>query len=176
MIKCGKKGVNIMKKENIKKCIIVLFAIYCLVLIYVLFLHNTYRYEFNAIGINDYFSEEHMQMVNIVPFKTIFGYFQRLVNHRINTDIVVRNLFVNLVLFLPMGMAIPVLCENKINKFWKFLILIILMTFIIEIIQFISMRGTADIDDVILNSIGGCIGYGIIQIKPIGKLLKIDEQ
>ena len=164
-----------MKKETIKKVVATLFALYCVVLLYVLFLHNTYRYEFCAIGVNSYFSEEHMSMINIVPFKTIFGYFQRLMNHTINTDIVVRNLFVNLVLFLPMGMAVPVLFEKKINKFWKFLLFIVISTFAIEIIQFLTMRGTADIDDIILNSLGGCIGYGIIQIKPIKRFLKLDE-
>ena len=164
-----------MKKETIKKVVATLFALYCVVLLYVLFLHNTYRYEFGAIGVNFYFSEEHMSMINIVPFKTIFGYFQRLMNHTINTDIVVRNLFVNLVLFLPMGMAVPVLFEKKINKFWKFLLFIVITTFAIEIIQFLTMRGTADIDDIILNSLGGCIGYGIIQIKPIKRFLKLDE-
>lgn len=164
-----------MKKETIKKVVATLFALYCVVLLYVLFLHNTYRYEFGAIGVNSYFSEEHMSMINIVPFKTIFGYFQRLMNHTINTDIVVRNLFVNLVLFLPMGMAVPVLFEKKINKFWKFLLFIVITTFAIEIIQFLTMRGTADIDDIILNSLGECIGYGIIQIKPIKRFLKLDE-
>ena len=164
-----------MKKETIKKVVATLFVLYCIVLLYVLFLHNTYRYEFGAIGVNSYFSEEHMSMINIVPFKTIFGYFQRLMNHTINTDIVVRNLFVNLVLFLPMGMAVPVLFEKKINKFWKFLLFIVITTFAIEIIQFLTMRGTADIDDIILNSLGGCIGYRIIQIKPIKRFLKLNE-
>ena len=67
------------------------------------------------------------------------------------------------------------LFEKKINKFWKFLLFIVITTFAIEIIQFLTMRGTADIDDIILNSLGGCIGYGIIQIKPIKRFLKLDE-
>ena len=74
-----------------------------------------------------------------------------------------------------MGMAVPVLFEKKINKFWKFLLFIVISTFAIEIIQFLTMRGTADIDDIILNSLGGCIGYEIIQIKPIKRFLKLDE-
>ena len=167
--------VKIYEERNYKKsCSNIICVILCCIIICT-FLHNTYRYEFGAIGVNSYFSEEHMSMINIVPFKTIFGYFQRLMNHTINTDIVVRNLFVNLVLFLPMGMAVPVLFEKKINKFWKFLLFIVITTFVIEIIQFLTMRGTADIDDIILNSLGGCIGYGIIQIKPIKRFLKLDE-
>lgn len=163
-----------MKKENIKKCIIFLFILYCLALVYVLFLHNSHRVRLNTFGIN-IFSREHIEMCNIVPFKTISEYFQRMTEHTINTDIVVTNLLVNLILFLPMGMAIPVLCEKKINKFWKFLLFIIFLTFLIEIIQFITLMGSTDIDDIILNTIGGCIGYGIVQIKFIRKLLKLDE-
>lgn len=114
-------------------------------------------------------------MINIIPLKTVIGYGQRLASHTINTDIVVRNIIVNLILFLPMGMSIPVLFEKRINKFWKFLIFILVITFVIEFIQFFTMRGTADIDDIILNSIGGCVGYGIIQIKCIRNLLKLEE-
>ena len=163
-----------MKKETIKKCIILLFIIYCLALVYVLFLHNSYRVGLNTFGVK-LFTKEHLDMCNIIPFKTIVEYFERIKNHTINTNIVVTNLLVNLILFLPMGMAIPVLCEKKINKFWKFLIFIIILTCIIEIIQFVTLMGTTDVDDIILNTIGGCIGYGIVQIKFIRKILKLDE-
>jgi glycopeptide antibiotics resistance protein len=50
-----------------------------------------------------------------------------------------------------------------------------ILVLIIEIIQFITFMGSADIDDLILNTIGAIIGYGIIKIKMIRKLLKIDE-
>ena len=101
-----------MKKESIKKCIMILFILYCLALVYVLFLNNLHRTGLNTFGIS-VFSKEHIEMCNIVPFKTIFEYFQRLAEHTINTNIVVMNLLVNLILFLPMGMAIPVLFEKN---------------------------------------------------------------
>lgn len=163
-----------MKKESIKKSIIILFILYCFALVFVLFLHNSHRVRLNTFGIS-LFSKEHLEMCNIVPFKTIHDYFKRMTEHTINTDIVVTNLLVNLILFLPMGMAIPVLYEKKFNKFWKFLLFIVLLTFLIEVIQFITLMGSTDIDDVILNTIGGCIGYGIVQIKFIRKLLKLDK-
>ncbi len=165
-----------MKKESIKKCIMILFGLYCLALVYVLFLNNLHRTGLNTFGIISVFSKEHIEMCNIVPFKTIFEYFQRLAEHTINTNTVVMNLLVNLILFLPMGMAIPVLFEKKINKFWKFLLFIIFITFLVEIIQFITLSGSTDIDDIILNTISGCIGYGIVQLKFVRKLLKLDKQ
>ena len=163
-----------MKKETIKKCITILFFLYCLALVYVLFLNNLHRIGLNSFGIS-VFSKEHIEMCNIIPFKTIFEYFQRIMEHTINTDIVVMNLSVNLILFLPMGMAIPVLFDKKINKFWKFLLFLIFITFLVEIIQFITLSGSTDIDDIILNTIGGCIGYGIVQLKFVKKILKLDE-
>lgn len=53
---------------------------------------------------------------------------------------------------------------------------IIFITFLVEIIQFITLSGSTDIDDIILNTIGGCIGYGIVQLKFVRKLLKLDKQ
>lgn len=164
-----------MKKENIKKCIMVMFILYCLTLIFVLFLHNSHRVGLNTFGISK-FSKQHIEMCNFIPFKTICGYFNRLAKNTINTNIVITNILVNLILFLPMGMAVPVLFEKKINKFWKFLLFIIALTLLIEILQFITLMGSSDIDDVILNTIGGCIGYGIIKINFVRKILKLGEQ
>lgn len=149
-----KKVINIVKGLSI---------VYCLALIYVLFMHNNYRYGMN------------FRLFNFIPFNTIMGYFKRLSEGTINTSIVVQNLAVNLILFLPMGMSLPVIFENKINKFWKFLIISIIVITLVEIIQFITMIGSADIDDIILNTMGACIGYVIVHINFVRKILKLDE-
>ena len=137
-----------MKKQIIKKAVGVLFIIYCLCLIYVLFLPNLHRMGYSFYS-----------MYNITPFKTIFEYFTLLKNNQINTDIVIRNIGVNLLLFLPMGFAMPILFGKKINSIGRFACFIVLITLLVEIIQFLTKTGTGDIDDVILNSVGGIIGY-----------------
>lgn len=157
-----------------KKVIKALFIIYILALIYILFLHNSYRVGLNTFNI-ERFSKEHLKMCNIIPFHTIVNYFDRLAHHTINTNIVVTNLLVNLILFFPMGIALPILHKKKFDQFWKFLIFIIIITVLVEILQFITLMGGADVDDVILNTIGACIGYTIIQIKSIRKILNLEE-
>lgn len=152
-----------MKKENILRCIKILFVLYCVALIYVLFMHNNYRYGMS------------FRLYNIIPFDTIMGYFTKLSDQTINTSIVIQNLSVNLILFLPMGMALPIIFKNKINKLWKFLLIMLAIIVSVEIIQYIFMVGSADIDDVILNLIGALIGYGIVHISFIRKLLKLDQ-
>lgn len=149
-----------MKRKIIKG----LFVVYILGLIYVLFLHNSYRFIGNTwnVGI---FSKEHIEMANFVPLRTISTYFTRLGEHSINTSIVVMNLSVNLLLLAPMAVFVKVLFSNKINRFWKFLLFILCLNIIIEILQFLTFRGSLDIDDIILNTLGANITYGIMSIK-----------
>ena len=146
-----------MKKESILKIVKYLFIIYCIALIYVLFLYG-YRTgnQFNL----KVFSKEHFEMPNFIPFRTIFSYLERLFNSTIITNIVVTNLLGNLVMFVPMGMALPVLFSEKL----KIIVFTIFLVIINEITQFITFTGSADIDDIILNTIGAMIGYGIIKI------------
>ena len=161
-----------MKKETVLKIVKCLFIIYCIALIYVLFLYgyrNGNQFNFKL------FSKEHFEMPNIIPFRTIFSYLERLNNSTINANIVVTNLLGNLVMFVPMGMSLPVLFNEKFNKLWKTIVFIIVLVIIIEITQFITFTGSADIDDLILNTIGAIIGYEIIRIKPLRKILKLDE-
>ena len=50
--------------------------------------------------------------------------------------------------------------------------MIIAITMIIEILQFITYRGSADIDDVILNTIGAIIVYMLMKTKLIKNFLE----
>ena len=159
-------------KSNRKRIIKILFIIYCITLFFFFFLYGARTgNQFNL----KVFSKEHFEKINLIPFKTLLGFIDRINNSTINTSIVVQNVLANLLMFIPMGMALPVLFKDKFNKLWKILIFIICFIFIVEIIQFLTFCGSADIDDLILNTIGGIIGYGIIKIKFIKKILKLDE-
>lgn len=149
-----------MKRKIIKG----IFLVYILGLIYVLFLHNSYRHMENTWNVS-VFSKEHIEMANFVPLRTISTYFTRLGEHSINTSIVMMNLAVNLLLLAPMAFFIRTLFNNRINKFWKFILFILVLNIIIEILQFLTFRGSLDIDDIILNILGACITYGIMGIK-----------
>ncbi len=155
-----------MKKETVLKIVKCLFIIYCIALVYILFLHG-YRIgnQFNL----KIFSKEHFEMSNIIPFKTIFCYLERAYNSTININIVINNLIGNLLMFIPMGIALPVLFSEKFDKIWKIILFNIILVVIIEIIQFITFTGSADIDDVILNAMGAILGYGITKIFNLKK-------
>lgn len=166
-----KKAKDIQEKSRIRNFWLkMLFIIYCLLLITVLFLNNEYRmYVFQNINI---FSKEHFEMSNIIPFATIIDYISRLVSNEINAGIVIINFATNLLLFAPMGFFIPMLYSDRIKNIKQFAILMIIITLIVEVLQFITFRGSTDIDDIILNTLGAVIVYIIMKTRFVKKLLK----
>lgn len=157
-----------MKKETIKKAITILFILYIPVLFLILYGGR----RGNLFGI-EVFSKEHFEMVNIMPFATIISFFERAAEGSINMNIVVRNMAANLLMFIPMGMALPVLFEKVFDKLWKMIVFMLVLVSMIEVIQFITFYGSADIDDLILNVLSAMIGYGIVQMKFVRKILKL---
>ena len=166
-----KKSKDIQEKSKIRNFWLkALFIIYCLLLITILFLNNEYRMGgFQNIST---FSRVHLETSNFIPFATIIGYVSGMVSNDINTSIVIINLVTNLLLFAPMGFFIPMLFQDKIKNTKQFLIIIIILTFLVEIIQFITYRGSTDIDDIILNTIGASIVYMLMKTKAVKKLLE----
>lgn len=70
-----------------------------------------------------------------------------------------KNLAGNILIFLPMGLLYP-LCRDKKVGFFEAVVVILGSTCAIEIIQFLFLTSRrADVDDIILNFIGGIIGY-----------------
>ena len=166
-----KKAKDIQEKSRIRNFWLkILFIIYCLLLITVLFLNNEYRmYVFQNINM---LSKEHFEMSNIIPFATIIDYISRLVSNEINASIVIINFATNLLLFAPMGFFIPMLYSDRIKNIKQFAILMIIITLIVEVLQFITFRGSTDIDDIILNTLGAVIVYIIMKTRFVKKLSK----
>lgn len=69
------------------------------------------------------------------------------------------NFLGNIVLFVPIGILLPIAVE-KHKWYWTDGIGFSFSCFI-EIIQLVSSRGCFDPDDVILNTLGTAIGYGL---------------
>lgn len=168
-----KKTKDSQEKSKIREFWLrILFIIYCILLITILFLNNEYRmYDFHGININT-FSREHFETINIIPFSTIIGYIYGLLFKDVSMSIVIINLVTNLLLFSPMGFFIPLLFKNRITNIKQFIILIIILSLFVEILQFITYRGSTDIDDIILNTMGAIIVYALMKTKLVKKILK----
>jgi len=71
-----------------------------------------------------------------------------------------RNLFGNIALFIPLGLLYPL--TSKKDQFLSVMFKILLTTGLIEVVQYLFIAGrSADIDDILLNTLGGLIGYGL---------------
>ena len=68
----------------------------------------------------------------------------------------------NIVLFFPLGISIPVVFR-EIRKISKISLVVFLISFSIEVFQYFLGR-SADVDDIIKNTLGGIIGYGFFKV------------
>ncbi len=148
-------------KKVVRPILWVVFGFYCLVLIYILFLNRGSRSHYS-------YAQYFQAFTNFIPFKTIAEYIQRYSDGYWRLSTV--NLLGNLALFVPMGMALPYLFK-KLNRFWKVVLCVLGMVVFVEIAQGLLRVGSIDIDDVIFNVSGAMVGYGIIKIPPVEKLL-----
>ena len=148
-------------KKVIRPILWAVFGFYCLILIYILFLNRGSRSHYS-------YAQYFQAFTNFIPFKTIVEYIQRYSDGYWRLSTV--NLLGNLALFVPMGMALPCVSKN-LNRFWKVVLCVLGMVIMVEVTQGILRVGSIDIDDVIFNVSGAMIGYGIIKIPFINKLL-----
>lgn len=118
-----------------------------------------------------FFSRDSLRSVNLIPFNSIKEYIM-VDNGFGEYRLVDMNIWGNVLMFIPLG--IYILVHGKKLSLTKCVLLIIGSSVFIEIIQYIFARGATDIDDVILNTLGGVIGIGIYKI--FAKIFKTDEK
>ncbi|MFC7365423.1 MULTISPECIES: VanZ family protein [Bhargavaea] len=157
-------------KKGIKIVINISFVCYLVALAVLLFLSSR-GFLWSGLTWMEYIRNSS----NFVPFKTISTYVTRFFDGSMNRDIPIKNLFGNLLLFLPMGIYLPYYI-TKINKIRDLAIAMSVILILIEVVQVVTRRGSFDIDDFILNMLGALMGFGIWKTKIIQKLLRQNLQ
>jgi glycopeptide antibiotics resistance protein len=71
-----------------------------------------------------------------------------------------RNIILNIAMFVPFGFLFSVYTAQK-SRFWKTLLAGLVFTATIEVLQLLLGRGMFEMDDIINNTMGAVIGYGI---------------
>lgn len=106
------------------------------------------------------------QNVNLQPFYTIKNYFYVLMHG--NSGALVRHCFINLVgnvlLFIPAGYLLPRVWKKQ-RKFFVFLFTCTGLILLVETVQLLTLLGSFDIDDLILNLSGMFLGYLLLIIS-----------
>ena len=95
---------------------------------------------------------------NLIPLIQTIRFLRYLEN-----PFVIRNLLGNLVLLAPLGIFLPLLFR-KSRKFTVVVATGFLVTLSIEVFQLLLRFRVFDIDDLIINTIGAVLGYGLFKL------------
>lgn len=106
--------------------------------------------------------------INMVPFRTIAGFFKHF-----SPDIFLVNIVGNIVMFMPWGFGLPLLWKKR-QRFLSAAAYSLALPVLIETCQLFIGR-SVDVDDLFLNFLGGCLGaalyLGVRKLAPgVGKM------
>jgi len=104
--------------------------------------------------------------INLIPFVHILDFD--------NQREAAINIIGNICMFIPTGVILPILYP-RLDRFWKVLLAGAGLSFVIEMMQLLLPGSVSDIDDLILNTAGVAIGYGIYKLakgKAVEKILR----
>ena len=103
-------------------------------------------------------NQDYRNTINIHPFKEKLQNLKTINSNDLSMHKdFFMDLFGNIFLFIPFPLALIWLFSIKMTNI-KIFILLVLTSASIEVLQFIFNKGVSDIDDIILNTIGGFLG------------------
>lgn len=149
-----------MKKIMNKMIVLALFVFYMYLLLRIILFKFGWmdmslllQHFRRTLGNPDHLTYQ-LQSGNFIPFKTIFINIQSLSLWR---DF--SNLVGNIAVFIPFGMFLVLLSKNKGMSFIGVLALSLSLSLFLECFQLVTSLGIFDVDDLILNTSGGVLGY-----------------
>lgn len=112
------------------------------------------------------FNKEIFSMnTNFIPFESIYNYISNY--DHFNFNIILHNTIGNILIFIPLGVFFSLLLSKE-ETLSKAIFFFLSCSFSIEVLQYTLRVGQFDIDDVILNTVGGIAGYCIVKLTKQG--------
>lgn len=132
----------------------VAFLIYGLLMIYLLF-----GQRMGQPPAGTYWQQLRANL-NVKPLDTVWRFCWVLRNSQDAAAVrhAVVNLVGNVVMFVPLGALTPYIWV-KLQKFWRHFLYMMLIIVCIEVLQLITLLGSCDVDDLLLNLAGTTIGF-----------------
>lgn len=143
-----------MKKSTRKQLgyvSLLVLIVYICILIYFVFFSDRYG---RVTGFTDY-------RYNFQPFAEINRYITY--NDYFTWENLLTNLVGNILVFTPIGFLVPIIKKEGVNIFTIFRISF-LLTLFIETVQLIFRIGVFDVDDLIMNTVGGVFGFILFKL------------
>lgn len=124
----------------------ILFFIYFVVLFYFLFFSEKMGRTYS----------ERTYHYNLVPLKEISRFLKYV--DVLGMQAVMLNIVGNVAAFVPFGIFLPMYSKGC-RRFWKAAYTCFELSLLVEVLQLVAKVGSFDVDDLILNTLGGVLGY-----------------
>lgn len=128
-----------------------LFYLYIVLLSYFLFFSEHYGRE-NIMTEYRYNLELFKEIKRFITYREQLGF-----------ESFVVNILGNILAFAPFGFMLPLL-NIRYRRFFNILLLSLLFSLAVELVQLYLKVGIFDVDDLVLNTLGGVTGYLSFQI------------
>lgn len=132
---CNGGQLEVFQSTKQKRISYIVFSVYLILLIWLVL----FKFATNPSEIPS------MRGINLIPF-----YYGK------ETSVHLKEVIYNIIVFVPLGVYVQIFRENW-KKVMKCLV-ILLTSFLFEIVQFIFAIGASDVTDLIGNTIGGIVG------------------
>lgn len=142
--------MSIREKKIVRTIGKVFFVLYIVFIIYFLLLSDWYG--------RGYVSEEFRY--NITLFKEIQRFW--IYRQMLGPFAVFANLFGNVLIFVPFGFFLPM--ASKHRSIISALFYSLELSLCVEVFQLFAKVGSFDVDDLLLNTVGGVVGYFLFVI------------
>ncbi len=133
----------------------IFFLAYCICMLWLLFGQRV------VLGLYDAYLERLRTNINLTPLKTLRLYL-RLTESA--NGYYVRHAYINLignvVMFIPLG-VFPPWIWRKMRSFFKTAFVATAVIVTVEVLQYVTLLGSCDVDDLLLNLSGVIIGYSL---------------
>ncbi len=123
-------------------------VLYCLILVYLMFLR---RHPLSG------------RSCNLVPLRTIalmLGILRSGEGHRVMSRIALTNLAGNVAAFIPMGFLLPCVWRG-LRRWHRTLAVCAAVVIALEALQYVTVLGAADVDDLLLNLLAAALCYAM---------------
>ena len=132
-----------------------LFFAYCALLVWILLLS---READRSLGIAEYFAMH----ANVYPYRTLIRYISYFAARRDRESLLLllTNIGGNFLLFLPMGLFLPVLFSGM-RRYSRCMAVVFAAILSAELLQGVLRVGVPDIDDLTMNMMGALAGLPV---------------
>lgn len=137
--------MNYKKRKRIRAIGKILFVLYIGFVVWFLIFSDWY-------GRTGEMQEYHYNLELFKEIKRFWDYRQQ-----VGYFAMLTNLFGNVMIFLPFGFFLPM--ASRYRSFFSTMFASFVLSLCVEVFQFITRVGSFDVDDLLLNTIGGIVGH-----------------